>query len=57
MLSKIAEVMAAVLDKDDIIARFGGDEFLMEVQRQKETDILLVTKDLLENKSFIYSIY
>lgn len=49
--------MAAVLDKDDIIARFGGDEFLMEVQRQKETDILLVTKDLLENKSFIYSIY
>ena len=48
VLSKIAEVMAAVLDKDDIIARFGGDEFLMEVQRQKETDILLVTKAIMQ---------
>lgn len=48
VLKKIAQVIAATLDKEDVIARFGGDEFLMNVRRPKETDILQVTRRIMQ---------
>lgn len=48
VLKKIAHVLASVLDKDDVIARFGGDEFLMQIKRRKETDILQVTRQIMK---------
>ena len=48
VLKKIAGVLASVLDKDDVLARFGGDEFLMQVKRPKETDILHMTRQIMK---------
>lgn len=48
VLSKIAQVLVSVLDKEDVIARFGGDEFLVEVRRPKEEDLLLVTNTIMQ---------
>ncbi len=48
VLSKISEAMAAVLDKDDVIARFGGDEFLIAVKRQKGEDIQLLINNIMQ---------
>jgi diguanylate cyclase (GGDEF)-like protein len=49
VLSKISETLAESTRKSDIIARWGGDEFLLIGQLKEETDLIRVLNRIEKN--------